>query len=207
ACSDDELARALAPVWVRFRESSTKIRLAEKVVNDFVVRTTLEIAARVLEARCFHTGLGDADIALARSSPAHMQPLLAKYTDARIVLLHSSYPYTRDAGYLAAVYKNVYLDFGEVFPFLAAHGQEAVVRQVLELAPTSKIMWSTDGHWWPESFYLGTQQAREALYKVRLGRMCGGEKQAIQVVKSALFDNANRVYNLGLTADMKYLDE
>lgn len=43
-----------------------------------------------------------------------MQPLIERYPGTNFVILHASYPYTRDAGYLAAVYKNVYLDFGEV---------------------------------------------------------------------------------------------
>lgn len=62
----------------------------------------------------FHTGLGDNDISLLRSNPACMQPLVKAFPNVPFVLLHSSYPYTREAGYLAAVYKNVYLDIGEV---------------------------------------------------------------------------------------------
>jgi predicted TIM-barrel fold metal-dependent hydrolase len=96
----------------------------------------------------FHTGLGDNDIALALASPAHMQPIIRAYPNAQFVLLHSSYPYTRDAGYLTAVYANVFLDFGEVFPFVSASGQSAVVQQVLELAPTNKIMWSSTSPPW-----------------------------------------------------------
>jgi predicted TIM-barrel fold metal-dependent hydrolase len=60
------------------------------------------------------------------------------------VLLHASYPYMREAGYLTAMYKNVYLDIGEVFPVVSGRGQEALIRQVLELAPTNKIMWSSE---------------------------------------------------------------
>src|SRR6188768_2468214 len=62
----------------------------------------------------FHTGLGDNDITLSLSSPAHLQPIIKAYPKTLFVLLHSSYPYTREAGYLTAVYHNVYLDFGEV---------------------------------------------------------------------------------------------
>ena len=91
----------------------------------------------------FHTGLGDNDITLTLSSPAHLQPLIKAYPNTKIVLLHSGYPFTQEAGYLTAVYENVYLDFGEVFPFLSPDGQRQVVRQVLELSPTNKIMWSS----------------------------------------------------------------
>lgn len=72
-----------------------------------------------------------------------MQPIIEAYPNTPIVLLHSSYPYTREAGYLASVYENVYLDFGEVFPFLSGQGQRTVIQQVLELAPTNKILWSS----------------------------------------------------------------
>lgn len=91
----------------------------------------------------FHTGLGDNDLTLKLSSPSLMQPLIEAYPNTRIVLLHSSYPYTREAGYLTAMYDNVFLDFGEVFPFVSPDGQREVLRQVLELAPTNKIMWSS----------------------------------------------------------------
>lgn len=126
-----------------------------------------------------------------------MQPIIKAFPNTKIVLLHSSYPFTQEAGYLTAVYRNVFLDFGEIFPFLSADGQRDVVKQVLELCPTNKIMWSSehlshgrtvklslmrcrapaDGHFWPESYYLGTVQARQVLYQVRtalwgLHRVC-----------------------------------
>jgi predicted TIM-barrel fold metal-dependent hydrolase len=92
----------------------------------------------------FHTGLGDADITLTSSSPALLQPLIVANPRTTFVLLHASYPYMREAGYLTAMYKNVFLDIGEVFPVVSRGGQEAVIRQLLELAPTNKIMWSSE---------------------------------------------------------------
>ena len=92
-----------------------------------------------------------------------MQPLIKAYPKTKFVLLHSSYPYTREAGYLTAVYSNVYLDFGEVcvsflatlyqpgatfkvFPLVSGPGQRSIIQQVLELSPTNKIMWSSMGN-------------------------------------------------------------
>lgn len=72
-----------------------------------------------------------------------MQPVIEAYPNATFVLLHGSYPYSRDAGYLASMYKNVYVDFGEVFPVVSRHGQCSVVKQLLEMTPTNKIMWSS----------------------------------------------------------------
>lgn len=192
---------AVTMVMLRY-EAQRTLRLSDKPLNDYIVNMTLRVASECGKPVQFHTGLGDSDITLALSSPAQMQPVIKAYPQAKFVLLHSSYPYTRDAGYLTAVYPNVFLDFGEIFPFVSADGQCAVVRQLLELAPTNKIMWSTDGHWWPESYYLGARQAREVLWKVlaeSVAKQEMTETQAIGIVKGALFGNANRIYNLGLT--------
>ncbi|CDO70431.1 hypothetical protein BN946_scf184999.g72 [Trametes cinnabarina] len=181
--------------------SNHPLRLAYKNLNDYVVNLTMRIAGQCGKPVQFHTGLGDNDITVTKSSPSHLQPLIKAYPNTKIVLLHSSYPFTKEAGYLTAVYDNVYLDFGEIFPFLSPDGQRQVVREVLELAPTNKIMWSTDGHFWPESYYLGTLQARQALYEVLESSVKRWELtplQAVGIVKRALFDNANTLYNLGL---------
>jgi predicted TIM-barrel fold metal-dependent hydrolase len=60
------------------------------------------------------------------------------------MMLHSNYPYTREAGYLSAVYKNVYLDIGEVFSMVSGGGQELLAWQALELTPTDYVMRSSE---------------------------------------------------------------
>ncbi|KAF9260404.1 hypothetical protein L218DRAFT_932485 [Marasmius fiardii PR-910] len=177
------------------------LRLNNKVLNDIVVHIALDVAGQFDVPVQFHTGLGDNDISLVLSSPALMQPIIKAYPHTKIVLLHSSYPYMREAGYLASVYDNVFLDFGEVFPFVSGHGQRSIIRQILELTPTNKLLWSTDGHWFPESFYLGTIQARQALYDVLSEAVTAGElteEQAVSIIRHALFHNSNMLYNLGL---------
>ncbi|KAH9477060.1 Protein fluG [Psilocybe cubensis] len=196
--SDSEKREALAQVYATYKESG-KIRLQHKPLNDQVVRIALTVAGRYKLPVQFHTGLGDSDITLTLSSPAHLQPIIKQFPDTPFVLLHSSYPYTRDAGYLAAVYRNVYLDFGEVFPFVSGDGQRSIIRQVLELAPTNKIMWSSDGHWWPESYYLGIYQARQAIFEVLSDLVERGEiteAQGVQIIEMSLFKNAKQLYQL-----------
>jgi hypothetical protein len=116
----------------------------------------------------FHTGLGDADITLTKSSPAHLQPFIGQYPGVPIVLLHSSYPWTREAAYLATMYTNVYADLGEVFPYLSRDGQVGIFRQILELCPYSKILMSTDGHSHPEMYLVSTTQIRSVMKSVRI---------------------------------------
>jgi hypothetical protein len=85
-------------------------RLASKPLNDMIANIAVQISGEYGKPIQFHTGLGDKDIRLVKANPAYMQNLIEAYPKAKIVLLHSSYPYTREAGYLATVYDNVYLD-------------------------------------------------------------------------------------------------
>lgn len=141
-------------------------------MNYYLVNKTAQLIAKssgpYKKPFQFHTGLGDNDITLTKSSPSHLQAFVRKFPTVPIVLLHASYPWTKEAGYLASVYENVYADIGEVFPFLSKEGQENAIREILELCPTEKIMWSTDGHWFPETYLLAVIQVREALEKVRI---------------------------------------
>ncbi len=145
-------------------------RLDGQPLNAYLVNKTAHIIANSTGPKKplqFHTGLGDNDITLTKSSPSHLQHFIKKYPTVPIVLLHASYPWTQEAGYLASVYENVYADIGEVFPFVSKDGQEKVVREILELCPTEKICWSTDGHWFPETYLLAVIQMREAFEVVR----------------------------------------
>ena len=144
-------------------------RLEEGTLSPYFVHLAAQALARSASASRpskpfqFHTGLGDNDIMLRLSSPSHLQPFIKEYPSVPIVLLHASYPYTKDAGYLASTYENVYMDIGEVFPMISQEGQERVIREALELCPTEKLTWSTDGHWFPETYLLAVIQVREAM--------------------------------------------
>ncbi|KAF8216413.1 amidohydrolase-domain-containing protein [Mycena galopus ATCC 62051] len=204
ADSEESIITSLKEVSEMYQETGT-IRLAHKALNDYIVRMALQVSSECGKPVQFHTGLGDNDITLNRSSPSHLQAVIKAFPKTRFVLLHSSYPFTREAGYLAAVYSNVFLDFGEIFPFVSGSGQRSIIRQVLELCPTNKILWSTDGHWWPESYYLGSLQARQALYDVLSESVALEElteSEAVLIVQNALFHNANKLYNLSLEPDM-----
>ncbi|KAK4219550.1 hypothetical protein QBC37DRAFT_303032 [Rhypophila decipiens] len=180
-------------------------RLQEKSLNDLVVHRTAMLirdsSSREKKPLQFHTGLGDNDISLAKSSPSHLQDFIRAFPMVPIVLLHAGYPFTREVGYLASVYENVYADIGEVFPCVSQDGQERILRQILEICPWSKILWSTDGHWFPETYLLAILQMREAFETVlcdyvRKGHL--GWRAALELVQTLLFKNANKLYHLGL---------
>ncbi|KAK0651566.1 hypothetical protein B0T16DRAFT_426362 [Cercophora newfieldiana] len=203
--ADEEAARrAFGDIIANFALLDFE-RLQEVSLNDFIVHRTATLirdsASRHKKPIQFHTGLGDNDITLSKSSPSHLQPFIRAYPTVPIVLLHASYPFTREAGYLASVYENVYADIGEVFPAVSQDGQERILRQILELCPWSKVIWSSDGHWFPETYLLANMQMREAFEMVlceyvRKGHI--GWKAAIELVRDMLFRTSNKLYRLGL---------
>jgi hypothetical protein len=157
------------------KDGNTFERLQHLPLNQLLVHYTAKHISQSLPHHKkpiqFHTGLGDNDISLTKASPSHLQPFISEYPDVPIVILHASYPWTREAGYLAAMYPNVYADIGEVFPFVSQGGQENIIRQILELCPWSKILWSTDGHWFPETYFLAVVQMKEVLKTVSSNRL------------------------------------
>ncbi|KAK4148009.1 uncharacterized protein C8A04DRAFT_33552 [Dichotomopilus funicola] len=180
-------------------------KLQTKSLNDLIVHRTAQLIydspSRQKKPIQFHTGLGDNDLALSKSSPSHLQEFIKSYPTVPIVLLHAGYPFTRETGYLASVYENVYADIGEVFPCVSQDGQERILREILELCPWSKILWSTDGHWFPETYLLAVLQMREVFETVvcdyvRKGHI--GWRAAIQLIQDILFKNANKLYHLDL---------
>ena len=99
------------------------------------------------------------------------------------VLLHASYPYVRELGYLAAIYANVYADVGLAIPHLAAE-IPTMLRQLLSLAPSTKVVYSSDASQIPELFWLAARWGRRGLGTVldeliALGALEGGEALAV----------------------------
>ncbi|KAL6519364.1 hypothetical protein OROGR_018684 [Orobanche gracilis] len=147
------------------------------------------------------TNFGDRDLDLRLSNPLHLRNLLEdnRFSKCRIVLLHASYPYCKEASYLASVYPQVYLDFGLAVPKLSFHGMLSSVKKLLELAPINKVIFSTDGCGFPESFYLGAKKAREVIFAVLRDSCIHGDlscAEAIQAAKDIFSENSRQLYKI-----------
>jgi len=174
-------------------------RLAQKALVDHILGLALEIAARRGLPVQFHTGFGDPDLDLRLANPLHLRAILedGRFRGVPLVLLHASYPFAREAGYLAATYAQVYLDFGLAIPLLSIGGMERALGQLFELGPASKVLYSSDAHHVPELYYLAARRGREALGHVLDGTIRDGDLtagEAEQVARGVLRDNAALVY-------------
>jgi hypothetical protein len=192
-------AAAFGPVHEVARRDG-KLRIESKPLLDFLIVAAVEESAHQDVPIQFHTGLGDPDLDLTKVDPAALRLIFSDtYRAAPIVLLHSGYPYARSMAYLAAMFPNVYADFGEVQLFVAGGDLTAVARELLGLAPASKILFSTDASLIPELYWLGAQAGRRTLGRVFDEHIADGlidERTALEMAEMIFWRNAERIYRL-----------
>ncbi|KAE9590024.1 putative glutamine synthetase [Lupinus albus] len=180
------------------------VRIANKNLIDYIFLQSLEVAQSYDLPVQIHTGFGDKDLDMRLSNPLHLRAVLEdkRYSKSRIVLLHASYPFSREASYLASVYSQVYLDFGLAIPKLSVHGMISSVKELLELAPLKKVMFSTDGYAFPETFYLGAKKSREVVFSVLRDACTDGDlsiPEAVEAAQDIFARNAIDFYNISST--------
>lgn len=174
-------------------------RLADKDLVDTLVWTALEVSIPQRLPMQFHVAFGDDDIVMTQNDPTLMRALFRHepFRVIPLVLLHC-YPYQQQAGYLASIYPNVYVDLSLTIP-IAGPGAARILAEALELAPVNQVLASTDGHMTPEFQWFGVFAWRWALAQV-LGQYCDwgvmDEPEALTVAAAILRDNARRMYPL-----------
>lgn len=193
----DEAMRAFGPVKDK-ADLDGKLRLADKTLCDYFVLLALEIANQQELPIQFHTGFGDTDVDLIKANPLYMRPLFqsGRFNRVPFVLLHSAYPYTRELGYLAAQYPNIYMDTSLAIPFITTEIPR-MLHQIFGMTPLTKVLYSSDAFSIPEIFYLANKWGRAALEQV-LGELVDSDaltvQQALKAGRDILGDNARRVY-------------
>jgi uncharacterized protein len=138
-----------------------------------------------------HAGFGDPDLLLARADPSYLKPLFERFAETSFVLLHC-YPFVREAGWLASVYPNVFLDLSLTIPHVARPA--GVVAEAVELAPLSKLLYGSDAVRTPELYLLAARWWRDALAEV-LGTLLS-ERAAERGAELVLRENALALYRL-----------
>ena len=138
-----------------------------------------------------HCGFGDWDLHLQRADPSHLKPLLERFRETPFVLLHC-YPFVREAGWLAHVYGNVWFDLSLTIPHVSRPAE--MVREALELAPVSKLLYASDAARTPELYYLAAKWWRQALAEVLSEALPADEAEAAG--RAILRENAIGLYGL-----------
>jgi predicted TIM-barrel fold metal-dependent hydrolase len=196
-------AHDVRAAFERLKREATQrgqVRIAEKALLDHFLKLALEWCAAEHFPIQFHTGFGDPDVDLRLGNPLQLRAVFEeqRYRTVPLVLLHAGYPFVRELSHLAAVYPNVYLDLGLAIP-LAATDYDGILRQALVFAPTSRVLWSSDGFTIPEHCWFAAVQGRRALGRV-LGELIGlgalDREEAWEIAQQVLRLNALRLYGL-----------
>jgi uncharacterized protein len=175
------------------------LRIESKPLLDHLIVIAVEEAARQNVPIQFHTGLGDPDLDLTLVDPAALRLLFSdRFRAAPIVLLHTGYPYVRSLAYCAAMFPNVYADMGETILFAAGEATQ-IYRELIGLAPASKLLFSTDASLVPELYWVGARVGRRALARVLDEHIADGtldEATAMDWAERMFWRNSEAVYRL-----------
>ncbi|XP_050945075.1 protein fluG isoform X1 [Cucumis melo] len=182
------------------------VRIVNKSLIDYIFVHSLEVAQHFNLPMQIHTGFGDKDLDLRLTNPLHLRTVLEdkRFSKCHIVLLHASYPFSKEASYLASVYPQIYLDFGLAIPKLSVHGMISALKELLELAPIKKVMFSTDGYAFPETYYLGAKKSRDVVLSVLRDACIDGDlsiSEAVEAVNDMFTRNAVQLYKMNLTIE------
>jgi hypothetical protein len=176
-----------------------RTRMAEPTLLRFGLWTAAELARQRGMPIQFHVGYGDRDATIHLNNPSLLMGFLQEMDDlgVNVTLLHC-YPFQREAGYLAAVFPNVYFDVGLILHYTGAMSGH-VLGEALELAPFTKQLYSSDAFGVAEFYYLAALLFRRALRR-RLGQwiadgMCS-VNEAERIVGMIGSGNARRIYRL-----------
>lgn len=186
-------AEVLRPPYPAF----TPGRIADKALVDTIVWTALEAGAPQGLPMQFHIAFGDDDIVMTKNDPTLMRALFQHmpFRASPLVLLHC-YPFHQQAGYLASIYPNVYVDLGLTIPIVGP-GAARILAEVLELCPTRQLLASTDGHMEPEFQWFAIVVWRWALHQVLQGYVSldiFSPEDALTIARTALRENSLRIY-------------
>jgi len=191
--SDREVAER-AGAWFRVIETTGRNRLTDPVLLRFAL---WEGAATGLPLQ-IHTGYGDPDLDLHRCDPLLLTDFIRATEGTCPILLLHTYPFQRNAGYLAQMFPHVFVDVGLAVTFTGAASTQ-VVAESLELAPFTKILFSSDAWGLPELHLVGSWLFRRAMSRVLGGWVAAGDwslADAERVVDLVGSGNARRVYGL-----------
>ena len=147
-----------------------------------------------------HTGYyaGNGNMIADRVPSGHLCPLLAKYPDARFVLMHTAYPYSDEIIALTKHFPNTWSDLCWAWA-INPYATVEFVRRFLHAAPVNKLFVFGGDTGRPTSAYAYSVQMRRYLLRALQAEVDDGymsESQAIEVVTRFMRTNQMDCFDL-----------
>src|SRR5215216_7483270 len=133
-----------------------------------------------------HTGMGDFEVNLVLFRPGYLMDLLSFpiYRSCRVLLVHTGYPYHREAAYMANVLPRVYLDVSEGIQFAGSAARD-ILADTMAMAPLNKVCYGSDGYAVPEINYTSAKLGKQALACTLDALVAGGMLSASDAQQAA----------------------
>lgn len=156
--SDRDAALALAAYLKDPDHFSEEDRLC---LGDWCWARGIELAIEHDLPFKIHTGYyaGHSRMPVDYIKSGHLCPLLAKYLDARFVLMHIAYPYSDELIALAKHYPNVYIDVCWAWSINPFHTGD-FIRRYIHAVPSNKLFLFGGDTFFPTAALAYAQQAR-----------------------------------------------
>jgi hypothetical protein len=194
--TDDEAANALRVVLAGGEvEAATRLAL-----GDWCWARGVELAIEHNLPFKLHTGhqAGTGYMPIDWVRAGNLCPLLARYPEARFVLMHTSYPYTDELVSIAKHYPNVWVDLcwaWSIEPYTSAD----FVRRFLHAVPSNKLFAFGGDTFWPTSAVAYSVQARRGLRRALEAEIAEGdltEPEAITIARRLMRDNQYACFDI-----------
>ena len=183
----------VAAHWSARDRRAGRWRLDHPVLVRHLLWTAVDLGLPIQ----FHIGYGDADIRMHRVDPSLLTDWLHLHR-VPVMLLHT-WPYHRQAGYLASVHPHVHYDLGLALHNVGRARGAAILAEAMEVAPFTKLLYSSDAYGLSELYHLAASGFRAALGQVLDERVASGEWSAADARRIAglvAAGNARRGYAL-----------
>lgn len=174
---------------------------AEKLcLGDWAWARGVELAIQHRLPFKIHTGYyaGHSRMPVDRIRGGNLCGLLARYLDARFVLMHIAYPYNDELVAIAKHYPNVWVDLcwaWSINPYSAAE----FVRRFIHAVPANKLFAFGGDTGWPTSSVAYAIQARKWLTRALEAEVTAGdltEQQAIDLATRLMQTNQRECFDL-----------
>jgi predicted TIM-barrel fold metal-dependent hydrolase len=135
---------------------------------------------------------------VSRIQSGNLCPLLARYLDAKFVLMHIAYPYNSELVAMAKHYPNIYVDLcwaWSIDPFSSSD----FVRRFIHAVPINKLFAFGGDTGWPTSSAAYAIQARRWLTYALEAEVSDGfltEPQAIRIATRLMCENQYACFDL-----------
>ena len=189
-----------APVLARHLRGEALTVDEQLCLGDWCLARGVELSIEYRLPFKIHTGYyaGNNNMPVERIKAGHLCALLARYPDARFVLMHIAYPYDAELAAIAKHYRNVYVDLcwaWSIDPYSAGN----FVRRFIHTVPINKLFVFGGDTSWASSSIAYAAQSRRWLTRSLQAEIDEGlltEAQAIQVATRLMRENQLDCFDL-----------